>query len=233
MARDDDRLAAASRALRRRRGLTQAALARPGVSRHTQRLLESGRAGRLQVDDIRDHFARLGATVRMTAWWNGASLDRLIDADHAAVIDAGMREFRHYSWPVLTEVTFNEWGERGSIDLLAAREDLKAVVVGEAKSAWGSIEETLRTLDVKVRLAPTIVKKRLGWIPSGVAALLIFPEGESCRRVARSHAATLSVAFPARNREIRRWLRRPAGTLRGLWFLTDVREIDPPDGFHR
>ncbi len=141
-----------------------------------------------------------------------------------------MREFQRYSWPVLTEVTFNEWGDRGSIDLLAAREDLKAVVVGEAKSAWGSIEETLRSLDVKVRLAPAIVEKRLGWVPTTVAALLIFPEDESCRRVARRHAATLSVAFPARNREIRRWLRRPAGQLRGLWFLTDVRKIDQPDG---
>lgn len=200
-------------------------LAQPGRSRHIQRQLEGGHAGQLQVDDIRGHFAKLGASVKITAWWNGASLDRLIDSEHASVIEAGVREFQRYAWPVLTEVSFNEWGERGSIDLLCARRPEQTVVVGEAKSAWGSIEETLRTLDVKVRLAPTIVEKRLGWIPLHVAALLIFPEDESCRRVARRHAATLSVAFPARNREVRRWLRRPTGSLRGLWFLSNEREI--------
>lgn len=67
MARDDDRLAAASRALRRHKGLTQAALVGPGRSRHIEHVLEAGRAGRLQVDDIRAHFGKLGATVRITA----------------------------------------------------------------------------------------------------------------------------------------------------------------------
>lgn len=194
-------------------------LAGPGRSRHIQRLLESGRAGRLQLDDIRSHFAKLGASVRVTAWWNGASLDRLLDARHADVIEASVRAFQRYDWPVATEVSFSEYGERGSIDILAARQDRGIVVVGEAKSAWGSIEETLRTLDVKVRLAPTIAKHRLGWVPKTVAVLLIFPEDPTARRIARQHNATLEVAFPARNREIRRWLRQPVGPLRGLWFL--------------
>jgi hypothetical protein len=230
---DDERLSRASRALRRQKGLTQEALVGPGRSRHIQSLLEGGQAGRLQLDDIRAHFKKLDATVRITAWWNGASLDRLVDADHATVIESGVREFQRYLWPVMTEVTFNEWGERGSIDLLAAREDVRTVIVGEAKSAWGSIEETIRVLDVKVRLAPTIAKDRFHWMPNAVAALLIFPEDESCRRVARQHAGTLGVTFPARNREIRRWLRKPVGPLRGLWFLSDVRKVVQPDEVRR
>lgn len=230
MTRDDDRLALASRALRRRRRFTQTRLAEPGRSRHLQRLLESGHAGRLQLDDIRSHFAKLGATVRITAWWDGASLDRLIDARHAGVVEASVRAFQRYEWPVATEGSFSEYGERGSIDILAARQDRGIVVVGEAKSAWGSIEETLRALDIKVRLAPTIAKHRLGWVPTTVAVLLIFPEDPTARRIARQHNATLGVAFPARNREIRRWLRQPVGPLRGLWFLSDVHEIDHADG---
>ena len=226
MPRDDDRLAAASRALRRKSGLTQRAIA-GGRSRHIQHLLEGGHAGRLQLDDLRDHFGRLGATVRVTAWWNGASLDRLLDSQHAAVVEASIAKLRSFGWPTQTEITFSEWGERGSIDLFAAREQERAVVVGEAKSAWGSIEETLRVLDVKVRLAPTISKKRLGWTPESVAVLLIFPEDPTARRIARRHSATLESAFPARNREIRRWLHTPRGTLRGLWFLSSVREIEP------
>ena len=105
MATDDDRLARASRALRRRNGVTQAQLVGEGRSRHILRLLESGLAGRLQVDDIRAHFERLGGTVRMTAFWNGASLDRLLDHEHAAVIEAGVEQLRDYEWPVETEVT--------------------------------------------------------------------------------------------------------------------------------
>ena len=226
MPRDDERLAHASRALRRRQGLTQQSLAGDGRSRHTQHLLESGRAGRLQLDDIRAHFGKLGANVRVTAWWNGAALDRLIDSEHAAVVEASVRELTRHGWSVEAEVSFSEWGERGSIDLLGGRKADLAVVVGEAKSAWGSLEETLRALDTKIRLAPTIATKRFGWTPRTVGALLVFPEDASARRIAQRHSATLGRAFPARNREIRRWVVKPDGPLRGLWFLSSVREIE-------
>lgn len=230
MPRDDERLAAASRTLRRKLGLTQTALVGDGKSRHIQRELEGGRAGRLQVDDLRAHFAKLDASVRVTAWWNGASLDRLIDAQHASIVEGAIRELSRYRWPVEAEVTFSEYGERGSIDVFAADPARNAVVVGEVKSAWGSIEETIRVLDAKVRLAPIVTKRRMGWTPATVASLLIFAEDPTARRIARRHSATLHVAFPARNREIRQWLRRPDGPLRGLWFLSNARKIDPADG---
>jgi hypothetical protein len=229
MPRDDDRLAAASRVLRHRQSVTQQALAGEHRSRHTQRLLETGLAGRLQLDDIRAHFAKLGATVRVTAWWNGATLDRLLDERHARVVEIAVRRLQRYGWSVQTEVSFSEYGERGSLDFLAFREAEATVVVGEAKSAWGSIEETLRVLDTKERLAPKIARLRLGWQPRVVATLLTFPEDPTARRVARQHSATMAAAFPARNRDIRQWLRTPSGPLRGLWFLSDVREVDPPD----
>ncbi len=210
--------------------MTQRALAGDGRSRHIQHLLETGRAGRLQLDDIRRHFSKLGANVRITAWWNGASLDRLIDSEHAAVVEASVRELTRYGWSAEAEVTFNEWGERGSIDVFGGRRADLAVVVGEAKSAWGSMEETLRVLDTKIRLAPAIATKRFGWTPRSVGALLVFPEDATARRVAQRHSATLGTAFPARNREVRRWLAKPVGPLRGLWFLSSVREIEPESG---
>ncbi len=229
MTRDDDRLAQASRALRRRAHLSQQQLAGPRLSRRRQHLLADGQAGRLQLDDIREHFRKLGATVRVTAWFDGATLDRLIDAEHAAVMDAAVRELTRYQWPAAAEVTFSEWGERGSIDVFAGREAERVVIVGEIKSAWGSIEQTLRSIDVKVRLAPAIAEKRFGWKPFVVSALLIFPEDPTARRIARQHATTLNTVFPARNLAIRRWLRKPSGPLRGLWFLSDVRKIEPSD----
>jgi len=230
VSRDDRRLAQASRVLRRHLGLTQAALVGAGRSRHVPRLIEDGRAGELRIDDVRDHFARLGANVRLTAWYEGALLDRLIDADHADVVEAAVHEVVRAGWPrVETEVSFSEWGERGSIDFLGASEAERAVLIGEAKSAWGSLEETLRSLDVKARLAPKIAADRLGWKPHVVGVVLVFPEAGSARRVGQRYAATLLAAFPARNREVRAWLRRPAQPLRGLWFLPIGRGGVPAD----
>ena len=120
------------------------------------------------------------------------------------------------------EVTFAERGERGSIDIFAGHELAKAVFVGEAKSEWGSLEETLRRLHVKIRLAPELARSTFGWKPTFVGAALIFPEDRTARRISERFAATLDTALPARGTEIRRWLRSPSGNLRGIWFLTNA-----------
>lgn len=220
MSRDDRQLAAASKALRRRLGISQTALVGAGRSRHIPAAIEDGNAGRLRVDDVRAHFAQLGAAVRLTAWYEGALLDRLIDTEHADVVEGAVRELRRHKWPVVeTEVSFNYWGERGSVDFLGANEAEAAILIGEAKSAWGSVEETLRALDVKLRLAPRLAYDRLGWRPRSVGALLVFPEAGPTRRIAQRYSATLLAAFPARNRAVKDWLRKPDGPLRGLWFL--------------
>ena len=229
MTRDDDRLANASRALRRHRRLTQDGLVGRGRSRHVPRLIEDGRASELRLHDIRDHFTRLGATIRVSAWYEGALLDRLIDSEHADVVEAAVREVRARGWPrVDTEVSFNKWGERGSIDFLGANEARGAVLIGEAKSAWGSVEETLRRLDVKVRLTPAVAADRYGWKPKSLGAVLVLPETGSSRRVAQRYAATMLATFPARNRDIQSWLRAPAGPLSGLWFLPIGRRSGQP-----
>jgi hypothetical protein len=119
--------------------------------------------------------------------------------------------------------SFSEFGERGSIDLFAADESRSAVFVGEAKSAWGSIEETNRRLDMKARLAPKLTFDRFGWRPLALAKVLIFPDDRTARRTAARFEATLGAAYPARAREIRAWLRKPSGTLAGIWFLSNVR----------
>lgn len=195
----------------------------PGRSLHLVRALEAGEAGRLRLDDIRDHFAGLGARSRLVVSWNGAELDRLLDERHAAVVELGAIVLRGYGWPLVNEVTFSEYGERGSIDLFAADPRRSAVFVGEAKSAWGSLEATNRSLDAKARLAPKVTFDRFGWRPVHVAKVLMFPDESTARRVAARYQATLGATYPARAREIRAWLRRPQGPLAGLWFLSDHR----------
>ncbi len=220
MSRDDDRLANASRALRLRLGLTQDSLVGTGRSRHIPRLIENGGAGELRLKDVRDHFSRLGGSVRVNAWYDGALLDRLVDSEHADVVEHAVSQIVGPNWQgVHTEVSFNEYGDRGSIDFLAANEVERAVLIGEAKSAWGALGETLRSLDIKVRLAPKIATDRYGWQPRVVGVVLALPESSSSRRVAQRYSTTLLNAFPARNIEIQRLLRSPHQPLRGLWFL--------------
>lgn len=135
MPRDDRRLAAASKVLRHRLGISQAGLVGTGKSRHIPAAIEDGDAGRLRLDDVRAHFARLGATIRVTVWFEGALLDRLIDAEHAEVVEAGVRELQKSQWPVVqTEVTFNKWGERGSIDFLGVHEPQSAVMIARRRA---------------------------------------------------------------------------------------------------
>jgi len=123
-------------------------------------------------------------------------------------------------WTVYVEVSFSEFGERGSIDVLAVRPKDGLAIVCEVKSTLGSLEETNRTLDLKVRLAPTIIFKRLGWRPSTVSRLLIVPSTNSIRRGIADHAATMEAIYPTRGRGVRAWLRRPDSALSGIWFVS-------------
>jgi hypothetical protein len=128
--------------------------------------LERGDAGGLRVEQLRSHFAQFGASVRVSVYWNGAALDRIIDERHASIGEAAIGILRQDMWATLSEVTFADFGERGSIDILATRERERAAFVGEVKSEWSSIEETNRSLDVKTRLAPKICFDRCGWRPA-------------------------------------------------------------------
>lgn len=172
----------------------------------------------------------MGAAVKVSVWWNGAALDRLLDQRHAALVERVIGVLNASGWKCLTEVTFSKWGERGSIDVFAAFEEARAVFVGEVKSEWGSIEETNRRLDVKARLAPTLTEETFGWRPRSVARVLVLPDEMTARRIAERHRDTLAVAYPARSREVRRWVRRPEGSLRGLWFLSEVPRSRPESG---
>lgn len=184
--------------------------------------IEGARLGQLKVDDVRAHFAQLEAAIYLNAWWNGAALDRLIDARHARVVNSTVKVLTKHGWLTTPELSFSEGGERGSIDVFAGHVHHRAVFVGEAKSEWGSVEETLRRLHMKTRLAPRLAITTFGWRPVSIASVLIFPEDRTARRVADQFATTLQAALPADSHTCRRWLRSPSGDLRGIWFLTDA-----------
>lgn len=150
-------------------------------------LVEGGEAGRVPLDRVRRIFDAVGARARMTAWWNGAAADRLLDAGHASLVEHALSILNRRGWNTAVEVSFSEFGERGSIDILAAHEPERTVAVCEIKTALGSIEETNRVLDIKVQLAPRLAATRFGWRPRVTARLLILPNDRTVRRIVDRH----------------------------------------------
>lgn len=221
---DEERIARQLVAIRRRAGQTQAQLAVAArVPRRDVQAVESGRAEVVRLGRLEAMFAASGGGARLATWWNGAAVDRLVDEAHAAIVEHAVALMQRRAWTTDVEVSFSEYGERGSIDILACRRDWGAILVGEVKSEIGSLEETNRRLDVKVRLVPKIATERFGWAPRVVGRVLILPERGSLRRLIARHERTMAAAYPAASRDVRAWLRRPDAPIRGLWFLSIAR----------
>lgn len=217
---DDVRVGRALRALRLRRGLRQSDLAAAaGLAQSTISLIERGHLSALSLRALRRVFAVLDARLDVQVGWRGGALDRLLDERHAALVGVFADRLGHARWQVEVEATFSEYGERGSIDLLAAQPARQAVLVVEAKTELVSIEETIRRIDAKARLAPGVARERFGWQPRSVARLLVVAEGSTARRRAGRHGSVLAAAFPARGHVVQAWLRQPVGPMSGLLFL--------------
>ena len=191
------------------------------VSRGVIARIEQGHAARVTVETLDKVAGVLGGRVTCRLTWNGEGLDRLLDAEHAAIVEAVVRTLRSADWLVATEVSFNHFGERGSIDVLAFRPEARVVLVIEVKSVVPDIQGTLVTLDRKERLAKEIARER-GWDAMAVARLLVIRDNRTARRRIEAHAATFGNAFPDRAIDVRRWLASPESgrPLRGLWFLS-------------
>lgn len=166
----------------------------------------------------------------MSTSWLGAAAERLLDERHARLVERVVPLMQRRGWETAVEVSFSRFGERGSIDVLGAHRDRAAVAVTEVKSELGSLEETNRVLDVKERLATPIAEARFGFRPRVVGRILVVPRDESIRRVIVRHEQTMASIYPARSREVRRWLHRPDAPIRGIWFVSDVHEPDIKSG---
>jgi len=222
LARMDDRtIGLVLRAVRRRRGWRQADLAAAaGCSQSLVSLVERGHLESVAFGLLRRIFGALDVRLRLLATWRGAALDRLLDEDHAAVVAGIADRLERAGWQVLIEVTYSRYGERGSIDVLGVHAVARAVLVCEIKSDMPSAEATVRKLDEKRRLAPWIVRERLGWEPVVVGTVLVVPESPRIRRLLAGPASSVARAFPIASRAIGSWLRHPAGSLAATWFLT-------------
>jgi transcriptional regulator with XRE-family HTH domain len=220
---DDRSVGLVLRALRRRRCWRQSDLAaRAGCSQSLISTLELGHLGAAKVETVRAVFAALGARVLLEPRWRGAELDRLVDAEHASVVEAFARRLERLGWTPMIEVTYSVYGERGSIDVLGVLPAVRAAIVGEVKTDIPSSEGVGRKLDEKQRLAPAIVAERLGWRPTCVGSVLVLPESARLRRLLTGPAEPLARMLPIDSRRVSSWLRAPAGPLAATWFLSNT-----------
>jgi transcriptional regulator with XRE-family HTH domain len=225
---DDHRVGRSLRALRLRAGLRQVDVAeRAEVSQSLISAIEAGHCSGVTLDTLRRVFRSVGAGFDGQVIWRGPALDRLIDARHAALVSSAAIRLQRSGWEVLPEVSYSEFGERGSIDLLGSRVEERAVVVEEVKSDLTRTEETLRKLDEKTRLvSQKLAHDRLGWRPLAVGRVLVLPDTDRSRRQVRAHEPIFDAALPARGRQVRDWLRHPVGPIAGILFVADI----SPDG---
>jgi hypothetical protein len=165
--------------------------------------------------------AALGGRLSVRILYQGEGLDRLRDRAHARVVEAVVGDLVANGWLVATEVSFNVFGERGVIDILAFHPPTGSLLVVEVKTVVPDVGGMLATLDRKVRLAPDIARER-GWAVQSVSRLLVMRDTATARRRVAEHASTFAAAFPTRTVGVRRWLRNPAGRLYGLRFLSDA-----------
>jgi len=224
---DPVRLGLAIRALRRRRGWTQAELAvRCRLSQPVISRIERGGALHHSLETLDSVVAPLGARLRLTVLANGEDLDRLLDAGHAALVEHVTSLLVSHGWDVAPEVTFSIFGERGSIDVLAYHPASRSLLVIEVKSVIPDVQATLAGVDRKVRLAPKIAAGR-GWRVQNVSRWLVVPSDRTTRRRIERHEATFRAAFPMRPAELRRWLAAPLGATAGVLFVSDIPASHP------
>jgi transcriptional regulator with XRE-family HTH domain len=211
------------RALRRRRGWRQQdAAMRAGVHRSTWSLVERGHIDHLTFTTVRRCLEAVEVKLDLQPRWRGAELDRLLDEGHATLQAAWKGRLEAWDWVVVAEASFNQYGDRGRIDLLAWHPVAQRLAVFEIKTELADAQDLLGALDVKVRVAPRVAHS-LGWPrPTRVVPVLIVRNSTTARdRFAR--LAPLFTGFAWRGRKGVSWLRRPLGDCSGILIFSDLR----------
>jgi transcriptional regulator with XRE-family HTH domain len=215
---DAQRFAAALRAVRHRRGWSQAQLAVSArVSQSTVSRMERGHLGSLSIAVIERATSALDLRAELRVRWRGGELDRLLDRGHAALGCSVLEWLAGTGWDGRPEVSFSHFGERGVIDILAWHAQTRSLLVIELKTALVDLQDLIGSMDRKQRLA-LVAAQPLGWSATSVSGLVIVGDGRTNRRRVAEHRQLLRAAFPVDGRSARGWMRRPIGSFRGLAF---------------
>jgi transcriptional regulator with XRE-family HTH domain len=208
------------RAIRESQGRTQGEVADAArVSQSALSRVERGMVGHITMSVLDRITSALDASLFVDVRYRGGMADRLLDRVHAALVDHVVAQLRD-GWEVIVEFTFNEFGERGSVDILAWHAGTRTLLIIEVKSRFTDLQAMLASFGRKVRLVPGIVARERGWRPVAVGRVLVASGTSANRAIVDEHAAIFRSAFPSRALEIRPWLRAPTGAISGVWFVS-------------
>lgn len=213
---DDARLGRSVLVLRQRRGWRQVDLAaRSGVSQSAISDIERGRAERYTLSTLRAVLRVLDASADLDVRWGGrGDLDRLLDHDHARLLEIWIALHAEAGWLTWSEASYSIYGERGRIDLLAFHPETRILEVVEAKTGIWDTQETIGRLDVKVRLARQVAAQR-EWVPSKIVGCLLLADTRTTRRRIGDHDS-LFAGFDVRGRSARAFVKAPHAGASGL-----------------
>jgi transcriptional regulator with XRE-family HTH domain len=221
----DDQAGRLLAAVRTRLGLRQVDVGQlAGVDQKTVSLLERGQLERVSLERFRRVCIALQVEARLELRWRGGEGDRLIDRDHARTVEAVVSELTSLGWETYPEFTFNVWGERGSVDVVAWNPTSRALLLIEVKTRLTDLQGMLMALSRKVRLVPALVEDERGWQRRSLGHVLVILDSHANRNMVARHRATFAATFPTRTAAARKWLREPSGDLAGLWFVALRRE---------
>jgi transcriptional regulator with XRE-family HTH domain len=208
----DELIGRVLRALRHRKGWRQDDLSRSAdVARSIISDLEAGILDRHSVGALRSCVSAAGGYLRLVIDVPRGDLNRLLDADHARLQERWKRWLEARGWLVEAEVTFNHYGERGSIDLLAWHPGARIVLMIEIKSVIVDVQAIASSIDRKARIAAVLARDR-GWLAATVVPALLVREGSTARRRVADHAGIFA-RLALRGRAAPAWLRDPRSTL--------------------
>lgn len=203
-----DVIGRALRALRHRKGWRQADLSSfSGVARSVISDLEAGILDLHAIGALERVAEAVGGTLRLDLRVPGGDLGRLLDADHARLQARWVAWLGRHGWATDVEATFNHYGERGSVDVLAWHPRSGVLLVVEVKTVLVDIQATLAALDRKTRIARELAGTR-GWRARCVVPALFVLDGTTARRRLGDHAA-LFARYALRGWAALAWLRAP------------------------
>jgi transcriptional regulator with XRE-family HTH domain len=213
------------RMTRLRRGWTQSELAaRAGVSESTISRIEGGEAGRYRLRVVQRHGNALTLRVEIQVAGRGGDTDRPLDDEHAAIVEHVASLLARDGWLVDAEPSYNIYGERGRIDLLAFHPTSETVLVVEVKTEITDLQALFGSLDAKARIAPRLAAAR-GWDVDRVATLIAVADVKRNRRIIRSHP-TLFGRFERHGGRIRAWMHRLRQATLSLLLYVHPRSVD-------
>lgn len=209
------------RELRVRLGWAQREVAsQAGISQAAYSEIERGLLETVSLGKLRKVAAVLEVRLPLEPRWRGAAVDRVTASRHASMTEAVTRLLLEFGWEVRPEVSFNWYGERGVVDIVAWHAATRTLLLVELKTELVDPNDLLAVTDRRRRLA-TQIAEPFGWEPARVGQWVVVAESRTNQRRLAEHRASLRAAFPADGRSVAGWLRQPDRPVSALWFLTD------------